>query len=73
MTLDEVQRNQIYEVKFGQRKAPVYVVDVIPTGVVGKNLDTKREVFIKEGQLNRVGSLIQSMSEWRLHNGEARF
>jgi hypothetical protein len=66
MTLDEVQRNQTYEVQMGQRKAPVYVVDVIPTGVIGK-----REVFIKTANLRRIGPLIESMSEWRLHNGEA--
>lgn len=72
MTLDDVQRNTIYETRCGNKKEPLYVVDVIPTGVICTNLNTKREVFIKKEQLSRMGSAITSMSEWRLHNGEAR-
>lgn len=71
MTIDEVQHNAIYECKVGAKIAPVYVVDVIPSGVICQNLDTKREIFVKKEGLSRFGNLITNMSEWRLHNGEA--
>ena len=70
MTLNDVQHNKIYECKVGQHMAPVHIVDVLPTGVLGTNLDTNREVFIKKEQLSRIGKLIENLSEWRLHNGD---
>ena len=71
MTLEDVQR-VIYECKVGRCKAPVRVLDVLPNGVIGTNLDTKREVFIKKEQLSRIGPVIENMNEWRLRNGEER-
>ena len=72
MTLDEVEHGAIYETRCGRKKEPLCVMDVIPTGVICTNLNTKREVFIKKAELSRMGDRISNMSEWRLHNGEAR-
>lgn len=71
MTLDDIRSGCKYECVVSNRVAPVYVEDVIPTGLVGKNLDTHREVFIKKEEIHRrVIKLIENMSEWRLHNGD---
>ncbi len=70
MTLDDVRHNATYECKVGSRLAPVFVEDVLPHGVLGKNLNTKREIFIKKEQVSRLGKEIENLSEWRLHNGD---
>jgi hypothetical protein len=71
MTIDDIEHNKIYEYQRGRTKIPLYVIDKIPTGVVGQNLNTKREVFVPVQDIpKRINHRIDSMQEWRLHNGE---
>ena len=71
MTLDDIQIGHKYECMVSNRHRPVYVEDKLPTGLIGVNLDTKREVFITKKDLTlRVLKEIESMDKWRLHNGD---
>jgi len=51
--------------------SPIHIIDCIPTGVVAKNLDTNREIFVRSKDVSKkVKNQITSLSEWRLHNGD---
>ncbi len=65
MQLSEIENGKYYEFKVGKKIIPIYVQDVIPSGgVVAKNMNTQREVFIKNAA--QIIRLIESLSEWRL-------
>lgn len=69
MKMEEIEIGKIYECLYRGRKAPVHVSHTSRIYVLGQNLDTGRPVTLSASQ---VKCRIESMSEWRLHNGEAR-
>lgn len=73
MTASEVEAGAIFECRVSHRLAPVKIEEVLPTGLKGINLDTKREVFIKWADMTRrFRAAITDMNEGRLHNGGGR-
>lgn len=70
MLLEKIQHHKNYEYNNGKKVVPIYVLDILPTGVLCKNLDTKRELFVKKQNLSKIQGIIENMSEWRLRNGD---
>lgn len=71
MTFDEIEHGKIYECQMTGKIAPLVVQDKLPTGILAKNLDSGREVFINKVDVpRRFKTRIANMSEWRLHNGD---
>lgn len=65
MTLDEVRTGRYYECLVSNKKVPVYVRDLLPSGVLGTSWFTKREVFIKKEDVpRRVFSEIADVHKW---------
>lgn len=68
MKISEIKHNKFYEYKVVKRIIPIYVQDILPDSVVAKNMNTNREIFIKTP--SQIIKQINSLSEWRLHNGD---
>lgn len=67
MKKEQIECGKFYECKSGNSIFPLYVYDILPNGISGKNLNSNREVFIKCSQLIKQ---IENLNEWRLHNGD---
>ena len=71
LSYDESEVGSIYECLIGKRPVPLHIGDKIPAGLVCKNLDNGKEVFINKKDVpRRVKSRIESMDQWRLKNGD---
>lgn len=74
MIISQIEIGKIYECKIGKRIDAVVVRDILQGsrgGIIGQTLTTKREIFIKAGEVyKRVNCKIENMNEWRLKNGD---
>ena len=71
--MNDIQIGCYYEYKVGKVVHAIRVDDKIlgkDQGLVCHNVRTKRELFIKEKDVNKLISKINNLSEWLLHNGD---
>lgn len=71
LDLDSVEIGCVYACEVSYKLHPVRIEDRIPTGLVCRNLDTKREIFIQKKDVGRrVKQRIENLDQWRMQNSE---